>query len=98
MIASSEFQHYLQSICSFCDYAKWWKHSALTVTEREQSELFDFDLQVKEVKPQQDRGTSSENPSDPIAEVAKHYLQDSVFAKALITYVDTMSADINQGE
>lgn len=33
-----------------------------------------------------------------IAEVAKHYLEDSVFAKALITYVDTMSADIDQGE
>jgi HEAT repeat protein/uridine kinase len=33
-----------------------------------------------------------------IAEVAKHYLEDSVLAKALITYVDTMSADADQGE
>lgn len=33
-----------------------------------------------------------------IAEVAKHYLEDSVLAKALITYIDTMSADTDQGE
>ncbi|MBM0745529.1 HEAT repeat domain-containing protein (plasmid) [Phormidium sp. CLA17] len=33
-----------------------------------------------------------------IAEVAKHYLEDSVLAKALITYVDTMSADTDQGK
>lgn len=33
-----------------------------------------------------------------IAEVAKHYLEDSVLAKALITYLDTMSADTDQGK
>ncbi len=65
MIAPSEFQRYLQSICDCSDYKQWWAHGVLTDTEREQSEPFDFDLQVKEVKPQQDRGTSSENPSTP---------------------------------
>jgi HEAT repeat protein len=63
MIAPSEFQDYLQRICSCSDYKQWWAHGVLTDTEREQSEPFDFDLHVKEVKPQQDRGTSSENPS-----------------------------------
>jgi HEAT repeat protein len=33
-----------------------------------------------------------------LGEVAKHYLEDSVLAKALITYVDTMSTDIESGE
>lgn len=33
-----------------------------------------------------------------IAEVAKHYLQESVTAKAFITYIDTMSADVGEGE
>ncbi|HEY9638381.1 MAG TPA: HEAT repeat domain-containing protein [Coleofasciculaceae cyanobacterium] len=33
-----------------------------------------------------------------LGEVAKHYLEDSVIAKALITYVDAMSADTDQGE
>lgn len=33
-----------------------------------------------------------------LAEVAKHYLEDSVVAKALITYLDTLSADTEQGE
>lgn len=33
-----------------------------------------------------------------IAEVAKHYLEESVVAKALITYLDTMSADTDQGK
>jgi HEAT repeat protein len=33
-----------------------------------------------------------------ISEVAKHYLEDSIIAKALITYVDTMSANPDQGE
>ena len=33
-----------------------------------------------------------------LGEIAKHYLEDSVFAKALITYVDAMSADTDQGE
>jgi hypothetical protein len=33
-----------------------------------------------------------------IAEVAKHYLQESVTAKAFITYIDTMSADVDEGE
>jgi DNA polymerase III delta prime subunit len=65
MIAPSEFQRYLQSICSCSDYKQWWAHGVLTDTEREQSEPFDLDLHVKEVKPQQDRGTSSENPSTP---------------------------------
>src|SRR4028119_936704 len=65
MIAPSKFQHYLQSICSCSDYKQWWAHSVLTDTEREQSEPFDFDLRVKEVKPQQARETSSENPPDP---------------------------------
>src|SRR4028119_2420525 len=65
MIALSEFQRYLQSICSCSDYKQWWAHGVLTDTEREQSEPFDFDLHVKEVKPQQDRGTSSDNPSTP---------------------------------
>jgi hypothetical protein len=65
MIAPSEFQDYLQSICSCSDYKQWWAHGVLTDTEREQLEPFDFDLHVKEVKPQQDRGTSSENPSTP---------------------------------
>lgn len=32
-----------------------------------------------------------------ISEVAKHYLEESVIAKALITYLDTMSADTDQG-
>src|SRR4028118_509639 len=65
MIAPSKFQHYLQSICSCSDYKQWWAHSVLTDTEREQSEPFDFDLRVKEVKPQQARETPSENPPDP---------------------------------
>ncbi|TBR58390.1 hypothetical protein B4U84_20945 [Westiellopsis prolifica IICB1] len=82
MIASNEFQHYLQSICSFCDYTKWWTHSALTDTEREQSDPFDFDLQVKELKPQQSRGTSSENPSNPtsplpVIEALHQYVADT---------------------
>ncbi|MGJ5675075.1 MAG: HEAT repeat domain-containing protein [Nostochopsis sp.] len=82
MSASSEFQHYLQSICSFCDYTKWWTRSALTHTEREQLEPFDFDLQVKEVKPQQSRGTSSENPSNPtsplpVIEALHQYVADT---------------------
>jgi len=33
-----------------------------------------------------------------LAEVVKHYLEDSVVSKAFITYIDTMSADIDQGE
>lgn len=65
MIAPSEFQCYLKAICDCSDYKQWWAHGVLTDTEREQSEPFDFDLQVKEVKPQQDRGTLSENPSTP---------------------------------
>jgi hypothetical protein len=64
-VPHSEFQPYLQSICSCSDYKQWWAHGVLTDTEREQLEPFDFDLHVKEVKPQQDRGTSSENPSTP---------------------------------
>ncbi len=65
MIAPSEFERYLKSICSCSDYKQWWAHGVLTDTEREQVEPFDFDLHVKEVKPQQDRGTSSESPSAP---------------------------------
>jgi flagellar biosynthesis GTPase FlhF len=63
MIALSEFQPYLQSICSY--YQRWWKDSVLTDIEREQSEPFDFDLRVKEVKPHQARGTVPENPPEP---------------------------------
>ncbi len=33
-----------------------------------------------------------------IAEIAKHYLEESVVSKALITYIDTMSADVDQGD
>jgi HEAT repeat protein len=33
-----------------------------------------------------------------LAEVAKHYLEESVVSKALITYLDTMSAETDQGE
>lgn len=32
-----------------------------------------------------------------LAEVAKHYLEESVWAKAFITYIDTMSTDPEQG-
>jgi len=32
-----------------------------------------------------------------LAEIAKHYLEDSLLAKATITYFDTMSADPGQG-
>jgi hypothetical protein len=31
-------------------------------------------------------------------EVAKHYLEDSVVAKAILTYLETMSEDPSQGE
>lgn len=31
-----------------------------------------------------------------LSEIAKHYLEDSVVAKALITYLDTLSADTEQ--
>jgi hypothetical protein len=33
-----------------------------------------------------------------LAEVAKHYLEESLVSKALITYLDTMSAETDQGE
>jgi hypothetical protein len=33
-----------------------------------------------------------------IVEIAKHYLEESVVSKALITYLDTMSADTDEGE
>jgi hypothetical protein len=32
------------------------------------------------------------------AEIAKHYLEDSLMAKATITYLDTLSAETDQGE
>ena len=35
---------------------------------------------------------------EALSEVAKHYLEESVVAKALITYLNTMSADPTQGE
>jgi hypothetical protein len=33
-----------------------------------------------------------------LSEVAKHYLEESVVAKAIITYLETMSEDPSQGE
>jgi hypothetical protein len=33
-----------------------------------------------------------------LAEVAKHYLEDSLMAKAAITYLDSLSAETDQGE
>lgn len=33
-----------------------------------------------------------------LAEVAKHYLEESVVSKAVITYIDTLSADSEKGE
>jgi hypothetical protein len=33
-----------------------------------------------------------------LAEVAKHYLEESVFSKAFITYIDTLSANSEQEE
>jgi hypothetical protein len=33
-----------------------------------------------------------------LSEVAKHYLEDSVVAKAILTYLETMSEDPGQGE
>lgn len=33
-----------------------------------------------------------------LIEVTKHYFEESVVSKALITYLDTMSADTDQGE
>jgi CHASE3 domain sensor protein len=33
-----------------------------------------------------------------LSEVTKHYLEDSVVAKAIITYLETMSAEPSQGE
>jgi hypothetical protein len=33
-----------------------------------------------------------------LSEVAKHYFEDSVVAKAFIIYIETMSEDPNQGE
>lgn len=35
---------------------------------------------------------------EALSEVAKHYLEESVVAKALITYLNTMSADPTEGE
>jgi hypothetical protein len=32
-----------------------------------------------------------------LAEVAKHYLEESVFAKAFITYIDTLSSNPEEG-
>jgi hypothetical protein len=32
-----------------------------------------------------------------LAEVAKHYLEESVFAKAFITYIDTLSSNPGEG-
>lgn len=33
-----------------------------------------------------------------LAEISKHYLEDSLMAKATITYLDTLSAETDQGE
>jgi len=33
-----------------------------------------------------------------LAEISKHYLEDSLMAKAAITYLDTLSAETDQGE
>ncbi len=32
-----------------------------------------------------------------LGETAKHYLEDSVWAKAIITYMDKLSEELNQG-
>lgn len=79
MIAPSEFQSYLECIHSY--YQRWWKHSVLTDIEREQSDPFDFNLRVKEVKPQPTRGSSSENSPDieptlPVIQALQQYMAD----------------------
>jgi len=79
MTAPNEFQDYLQCIHSY--YQRWWKHSVLTDIEREQSDPFDFDLRVKEVKPQPTRGSSSENSPDiepplPVIQALHQYIAD----------------------
>lgn len=32
-----------------------------------------------------------------LIEIAKHFLEDSLFAKAFITYIDTLSGDLGEG-
>jgi DNA polymerase III delta prime subunit len=60
MVDAIDFQPYLNFICDCDYYARWWSQNVLTNMERQQSDPFDFNLYVREVKP-----LEKENPKSP---------------------------------
>ncbi|NJK65548.1 MAG: hypothetical protein HC941_02530 [Microcoleus sp. SU_5_3] len=80
---------------------------AITVIDAEFSEIQETDLsrwQVlqEQLKLLQDQILNPERhlaaAKETVSEIAKHYLEESVVGKALITYLKTMSADPSQGQ
>lgn len=69
----SIFQPYLESICDY--YSQWWSQSVLTDTERQQTEPFNFDLYVREVKRQSEEKTKVEDlPPLPLVEALDQHV------------------------
>lgn len=82
---SADFQKYLQSVCN--DYQRWW--SLYTITDVEGSKpaqrqivpsLFDFDLMVQTVQPQQQekRETPEKTERLPVHEGLRKYSENHV--------------------
>ncbi len=89
------------------DYQPTTEDAAMKVIDAEFDEIKETDLsrwqaiqeQLKLLKRQALNPERHFNATkEALSEVAKHYLEESVVAKALITYLNTMSADPTQGE